>query len=318
MKAIVCRRYGVLDLEEIAKPTPADDEVLVRVRAASVNAADLYFAKGKPYFARLIAGIRRPRFAGRGVDVAGEVEAIGRNVKTIKPGDAVFGVARGAFAEYACPKESKVAIKPANVTFEQAASTPVAASTALQGLRDKARVQPRQKVLVHGAGGGVGTFAVQIAKSLGAEVTAVTNTANADLMRTIGADHVIDYTREDFTRSGRRYDVIFECHLNGPLAALRRVLEPHGTCIVVGAAAGWLPHLLRRWLAKLVFRRLMSDDILMFVANINPVDLAAIATLVKNGKIAPVIGARYPLARTADAMRDLETGNAHGKLVITI
>src|SRR5947208_4489223 len=244
MKAIVYRNYGspdVLRLEEIEKPTAGDDEVLIKVRAAAVNPLDLLF-RGTSYMVRMITGLRKPKDTRLGVDVAGQVEAVGRNVTQFKLGDAVFGTCKGAFAEYVCASESAVVVKPDNVTFEQAASVPIAAITALQGLRlgglgDKGHIQPGQKVLINGASGGVGTFAVQLAKSFGADVTAVCSTRNVELVRSIGADRIIDYTREDFTRSGQHYDLIFDAVANCPLSALRRVLTPNGICAMVGAPA---------------------------------------------------------------------------------
>ena len=232
MKAIVYHNYGspdVLRFEEIEKPIAGDNEVLIKVRAASVNPLDWHFMRGTPYLVRLMAGLRKPKVTRLGVDVAGQVEAVGRNVTQFKPGDEVFGSCRGAFAEYACaPPSRALVMKPDNVTFEQAASVPVAAFTALQGLRDKGHIQPGQKVLINGAAGGVGTFAVQIAKSFGADVTGVCSTRNVDMVRSIGADQVIDYTQEDFTKSGQRYDLIFDCVGNHSLSACRRVLNPKG------------------------------------------------------------------------------------------
>ncbi len=227
MKAIVYHNYGspdVLRCEEIEKPTAGDDEVLIKVRAASLNPADWHFMTGMPYLIRMQAGLRRPKDPRLGIDVAGEVEAAGRNVTRFKPGDEVFGSCRGAFAEYACTSQSRLAMKPDNITFEQAASVPVAALTALQGLRDKGQIQPGQRILVNGAAGGVGTFAVQIGKWYGAEVTGVCSTRNVEMVRAIGADHVIDYTREDFTKSGQRYDIFLDCIGNHSLSACRRVL----------------------------------------------------------------------------------------------
>ncbi len=231
MKAIVYSNYGspdVLRCEVIEKLTPKDDEVLIKVRAASVNPYDWHFMRGLPYFLRLRVGLRKPKDTRLGVDAAGQVETIGRNVTQFKPGDEVFGLCRGAFAEYACASESKLARKQGNVTFEQAASVPIAGLTALQGLRDKGQLQPGQKVLINGAAGGVGTFAVQIAKSFGAEVTGVCSTRNVDMVRSIGADHVIDYTQEDFTKKEQRYDLILDCIANHSLSAFRRVLTGCG------------------------------------------------------------------------------------------
>src|SRR5712691_2830069 len=239
MKAIVYRTYGspnVLHLEETATPTPTDDQVLIRVRAASVNPYDWHFMRGKPYIMRMmIGGLRKPKDTRLGVDFAGTVEAVGKNVTRFKPGDEVFGGRTGAFAEYVCVRESRaVALKPANVTFEQAASVPIAGITALQGVRDKGKVQPGQKVLIYGASGGVGTFAVQIAKSMGADVTGVCSTKNLDMVRSLGADHVIDYTKEDFTKGDQRYDVILDNVANHSLSECRRVLNPDGKYVLIG------------------------------------------------------------------------------------
>src|ERR1700733_273068 len=244
MKAIVYHRYGspdVLQWEEIEKPAPGDNEVLIRVRAASVNPLDWHFMRGMPYVVRIPAGLRKPKVTGLGVDVAGQVEAVGRNVTQLKPGDEVFGSCRRAFAEYVCASDSSLVMKPDNVTFEQAASVPVAAFTALQGLRDKGHIQPKQKVLINGAAGGVGSFAVQIAKSFGADVTGVCSTRNVGMVRSIGADQVIDYTQEDFTKSGQRYDLLFDAVGNHSLFACRRVLTPKGVLIMAGGEGGrWM------------------------------------------------------------------------------
>jgi NADPH:quinone reductase-like Zn-dependent oxidoreductase len=234
MKAVVYYEYGspdVLRLEEVQKPTPKDNEVLLRVCAASVNPYDWHFMRGMPYLVRIPAGLRKPKVPRLGADVAGRVETIGRNVTQFKPGDEVFGTCRGAFAEYACASEAALVIKPDNLTFEQAAAAPIAALTALQGLRDKGHIQPAQKVLINGAAGGVGTFAVQIAKSFGAQVSAVCSTRNVDMVRSLGVDLVIDYTREDFTKSGQHYDLIFDLVANHSLSACRRVLNPKGIYI---------------------------------------------------------------------------------------
>src|SRR5437588_5880372 len=248
MKAIVYHSYGspdVLRLEEIEKPTAGDDEILIKVRAAAVNPLDLLF-RGTTYMVRVITGLRRPKDTRLGVDVAGQVEAVGRNVTQFKPGDAVFGTCKGAFAEYVCASESALVMKPDNVTFEQAASVPIAAITALQGLRlgglgDKGQIQGKHKVLINGASGGVGTFAVQIAKSFGADVTGVCSTRNVEMVRSIGADRVIDYTQRDFTKSAQHYDLLFDCMGNHSLSACRRVLNPKGVYIVVGGPSGpWM------------------------------------------------------------------------------
>ena len=241
MKAITCYRYGspdVLNYEDIEKPAPADNEVLIKVCAASVNPIDYHSMTGLPYLIRPMTGLRRPKHAGVGRDLAGRVEEVGRNVTRFKPGDEVFGPCQGAFAEYACPSESKLTMKPDNVTFEQAASAPVAGSTALQGLRDKGKVQLGQKVLINGASGGVGTFAVQIAKSFGADVTAVCSTRNVETVRSIGADRVIDYTKENFTSGEQRYDCIIDCYATHSLTEFRRILNPRGIYVGVGGPVG--------------------------------------------------------------------------------
>jgi NADPH:quinone reductase-like Zn-dependent oxidoreductase len=318
MKAIVCRNYGppdVLTCEEIAKPTPGDDEVLIRVRAASVNPVDRLF-EGTSYPVRLMTGLRKPKDTRVGTDVAGQAEAVGRNVTQFKPGDEVFGACRGAFAEYARIPESKLAMKPPNVTFEQAASVPVAALTALQGLRDKGKIQPGQKVLINGAAGGVGTFAVQIAKSFGAEVTGVCSTRNVEMLRSIGADQVIDYTQEDFTKSAQRYDVIFDCISNHSLSACRSILSPNGIVLIVGAKG--LGALLSRTLTALVLSRFGSQSFVVFIAKLSKEDLALIGNLMAGGKVTPVIDRRYKLSEVPDAIRHLETRHARGKIVITL
>jgi NADPH:quinone reductase-like Zn-dependent oxidoreductase len=319
MKAIVYHRYGspdVLKCEEIEKPTPADDEVLIKVRAAAINPADRLF-RGTSYIVRILTGLRKPKDTRLGRDVAGQVEAVGRNVTQFKPGDEVFGSCRGAFAEYVCTSESALVMKSNNVTFEQAASAPVAAFTALQGLRDKGQIQLGQKVLINGAAGGVGTFAVQIAKSFGADVTGVCSTRNVEVVRSIGADRVIDYTQEDFTKGTRRYDLIFDCVGNHSLSACRRVLNPHGICVLVGA-----PHkvwiVLIRALKALVLSRLVSQNFVMFIARRSKEDLTIMRDLMKTGKVTPVIDKRYRLSEVPEAIRYLEEGHARGKVVITL
>ena len=315
MKAIVYRRYGspdVLELVEVEKPIPSADEVLIRVRAASVNPYDRHFMRGEPFLVRAMTGLRRPKESRTGVDVAGEVESVGPNVKELKPGDAVFGSARGAFAEYACT--SKVIRKPAGATFEDAAAVPVAGFTALQAVRNRGRVQPGEKVLIHGAAGGVGTFAVQIAKALGAEVTAVSRTENLDLLRSIGADHVIDYTRDDFTKSGQ-YEVIIDCYATRPLATCRRALAPNGRYVMVGGPlGGFLASIAGLLAAKLLSNR--KARIVSAKNNLN--DLATLAELLESGKLKPVIDRRYTLSEVPDAIRYLETGRARGKIVIQV
>jgi NADPH:quinone reductase-like Zn-dependent oxidoreductase len=319
MRAIVYTEYGppdVLQFAELAKPTPKDDEVLIRVCVASLNALDWRLMIGKPVFARLFAGgLRKPKDGRPGRDVAGQVESVGRNVTQFKPGDEVFGTCLGACAEYACAFESKLALKPANVTFEDAAAVPVAALTALQGLRDKGRIQRGQKVLVDGASGGVGTFAVQIAKSFGAEVTAVCSTRNVDTARSIGADHVMDYTQEDFTRSGQRYDLILAANAYHSIFDYRRVLSQNGIFVMVGG--GWAQIFQIVLLGPLL--SLMGSRRMSFIgAKINKKDLVLLKDLLETGKVVPVIDRRYPFSGAAEAFRYLGEGHAKGKVVITV
>jgi NADPH:quinone reductase and related Zn-dependent oxidoreductases len=319
MKAIVYSRYGppdVLQFRDVEKPVPNDDEVLIKVHAASVNPVDRLF-RGTSYIGRILTGLRKPKDTRLGVDVAGQVEAVGKNVTQFKPGDQVFGACRGAFAEYACPSESALVIKPDNVTFEQAASVPVAAFTALQGLRDKGQIQPGQKVLINGAAGGVGTFAVQIARSFGAEVTGVCSTRNLEMVRSIGADRVIDYTQEDFTKGTQRYDLIFDCVSNHSLSAIRRVLNPNGICVIAGGPSKvWM--VLIRGLKALVWSRFVSQNFGLFIARRRKEDLTIMRDLMKAGKVTPVIDRRYSLSEVPDAIRYLEEGHARGKVVITL
>jgi NADPH:quinone reductase-like Zn-dependent oxidoreductase len=322
MKAIVYCDYGspeVLELEDVEKCVPSDDQVLIRVRAAAVNPLDWHFMRGTPYIARAGMGLRKPKSIRLGVDFAGTVESVGRNVRRLKPGDEVFGGRTGAFAEYVCVREDgAVVLKPANLTFEQAAAVPVAAVTALQGLRDEGKLQPGQKVLINGASGGVGTFAVQIARALGAEVTGVCSTRNVELVRSIGADRVIDYTRENFTESGERYDVILDMVGNHSLLASRRVLKPDGKYVLVGGPKGrWLDPLPRAFRA-LVLSWFVPQDMGMFIADLNKEDLTVLRDLMQAGKVTPVIDRRYTLSDAPAAIGYLETGRARGKVVITI
>jgi NADPH:quinone reductase-like Zn-dependent oxidoreductase len=323
MKAVVYHHYGspdVLKWEEMERPTAGDDEVLIKVRAASVNPLDWHFMRGLPYMVRMMLGLRQPKDKRLGVDVAGQVEAVGRKVTQFKPGDEVFGACRGAFAEYACASESALAMKPENVTFEQAASVPVAAFTALQGLRDKGQIQPGQKVLINGAAGGVGTFAVQIAKSFGADVTGVCSARNVDMVRSIGADRVIDYTREDFTKSGLRYDLLFDGIGNHSLSACRRVLNPKGIYVPFGGSAGrWMIGALARAIAARVMAPFVSQKlVIFFLAKTSKDDLAILRELMATGKVTPVIDRRYSLSEVPEAIRYLEEGHARGKVVITL
>jgi len=317
MKAAVRTRYGppdVVQITDVEKPVPMDNEVLIKVRAASVNPLDRYFMRGAPLI-RLIPGLRTPKHKVLGADIAGRVEAVGRNVKQFQPGDGVFGVCRGAFAEYVCAIEDKLALKPANCSFDDAAAVPVAAITALQGFRDKGRIQPGHKVLVDGASGGVGTFAVQIAKSFGAEVTAVCSTRNVDTARSIGADHVIDYMREDFTRSGQRYDLIMGANAHRSIFDYRRALSQDGIYVLVG---GGLVRIFQAMLLAPLLSLISSKKTCFFIANINQKDLVFLKELLEAGKVVPVIDRRYPLSGVAEALRYLEEGHAQGKVVITV
>ena len=322
MKAIVYHNYGspdVLKCEEIEKPALADDEVLIKVHAASVNPIDRFF-RGRPYLTRIMTGLRKPKYTRLGVDVAGQVEAVGRNVTEFKPGDEVFGACRGAFAEYACAPKSKLALKPDNVTFEQAAAVPVAGLTALQGLRDKGKIQPGQKVLINGAAGGVGTFAVQVAKSFGADVTGVCSTRNVDMVRSIGADHVIDYSRADFTKSTQRYDLIFDLVANHSLLACRRVMNPDGIYVAAGiiGLGESMIRILAHMIKTIVLPRFVSQKFVTLIAKINTADLTVLRELMATGKITPVIDRRYSLSEVPEAVRYLESKRARGKIVITL
>ena len=320
MRAIVCNTYGVLELQEIDKPDIMDDGVLVRVHASSVNPADRYSTLGTPYVARPMMGLLKPRTNRVGTDFAGTVEAVGKDVTEFRPGDEVFGGKGGAYAEYVCvPQDRAVVPKPADVTFEQAAAVPVAALTALQGLRDKGQVRPGHKVLINGASGGVGTFAVQIAKSFGAEVTGVCSTRNVDLVRSIGADHVIDYTREDFTRSDQRYDLMLDVAGSRSWSECRRVLNPQATLVIVGAPKGNrligpLSHIVKVRLAALR----SSQKVVFLIAKFNKPDMVVLRELLEAGKVTPVIDRRYELSEIADALRYLGEGHAQGKIVIAV
>ena len=325
MKAIRYDRYGspdVLKFEDIEVPAVGDDDVLIRVRAASVNPLDWHFMRGAPYLVRLAAGLSRPRAGRLGADMAGSVEAVGKNVTEFRPGDEVFGglEARGTLAEYiTIRRDGTVLTKPGGLTFEQAASVPVAAFTALQALRDKGRVQAGHKVLVNGASGGVGTFAVQLAKVFGAEVTGVCSTANVELVASIGADRVIDYTREDFTRAGKQYDLVIDIAGNRTLAETRRVLAPKGVLVAVGGPdkGRWIGPL-GRSVRMMLLSPAVSQRMVSFLARQNKADLAVLRELLQTGKITPVIDRTYPLAEAAEAIRYLETGHARGKVAITV
>ena len=319
MKAIVYDSPDALKLEDIEKPSAGDDEVLLKVRAASVNALDVGLLR-HPFLRRIVSGLSKLKNSRPGRDVAGQVEAVGSNVTQFKPGDAVFGWCGGAFAEYACTPQSRLVIKPDNASFEQAAAVPLAGITALQGLRDAGKVQPGQKILINGASGGVGTFAVQIAKSLGADVTAVCSTRNVDQARSIGADHVIDYTREDFTKSGQHYDLIFDLVANHSFSARRRVLNPKGTYIGAGIVGlgGSMVRLLAHQITELLCSLFVTQKFVTLMAKISKEDLAILGELIEAGKITPVIDKYYSLSEAPAAIRYLEQGHARGKVVITL
>jgi NADPH:quinone reductase-like Zn-dependent oxidoreductase len=321
MKAAVYHGYGLADvvhIEDVAKPVPKDDEVLIQVRAASVNPLDAGLMKGKPHTFRLFFGLLKPRLSRPGVDVAGDVETVGAKVTRIKAGDQVFGSCRGAFAEYACTSESKLAIKPDDMTFEEAASVPVAGLTALQGLRDKGRVRRGQKVLIHSAAGGVGTFAVQIAKWMGAEVTGVCSSSKVELVRSIGADRVIDYTREDFTKGTERYDVIFDCYVNHSLTAYKRVLNRNGIFVMVGGPSRrWFIQLMTPLLQALLLAPVVSQKFVTFIAKIRQEDLELLRELMAAGRVKPIIDRCYRLSDVSEAIRYLDGRHARGKVVVS-
>jgi NADPH:quinone reductase-like Zn-dependent oxidoreductase len=320
MRAIVCNTYGALELQEIDKPHVTDDGVLVRVSASSVNPADRYSTMGTPWVVRPMTGLVRPRSNRVGTDFAGTVEAVGKDVTQFRPGDEVFGGKSGAYAEYVVvPQDRAIVRKPARLTFEQAGGVGAAALTALQGLRDKGHLQSGQKVLINGASGGVGTFAVQIAKALGAEVTGVCSTRNVDLVRSIGADHVVDYTREDFTRADRSYDLLFDVAGSRSWSACRRVLNPQATLVMVGAPKG---NRLLGPLGHVVALRLAavrgSQKATFFVAKFNRPDMVVLRDLLEAGTVTPVIDRRYELSEIADAFRYLGEGHAQGKIAVTV
>jgi NADPH:quinone reductase-like Zn-dependent oxidoreductase len=324
MKAVTHCEYGgpdVLKVEEVEKPVPNDNQLLVKVRAAAVNPLDLTI-RGSLLF-RPLSGLRKPKDTRLGVDYAGTVEAVGKNVTQFKPGDEVFGGKTGAFAEYiGVLPDRAVVLKPANMTFEQAASVPVAAITALQGLRDKGKIQAGQKVLINGASGGVGTFAVQIAKSFGTEVTGVCSTRNVDLVRSIGADHVIDYTKEDFTKSDQRYDLIFDLIGNHSFSERRRILTPNGICVMAGiGGAGWHDGILGRLAGELngyLRSRFTSQKFIAYIAQFNKADMSILADLMQAGKVTPVIDRTYKLSEVSRALWYLQEGHARGKVVLNL
>ena len=323
MKAVVYTKYGppdVLELKETEKPAPKDDEVLIRVHATSIVFSDLAFVKGKPFLVRLIgSGLMKPKHTILGVDVAGKIEAVGRNARQFRPGDEVYGdlseYGRGSYAEYVCAPEKALALKPTNCSFEEAAAVPESAVVALQGLRDKGRIQPGQKVLVNGASGGIGTFAVQIAKSFGAEVTGVCSTRNLDMVRSIGADHVIDYTQEDFARNGQRYDLILATAGYRSIFDYRRALIPGGIYVVTGGSMAQIfqPMLLGPWISMTG-----SEKMVNLTNRPNQKDLFFLKELIEAGKIKPVIDRCYTLSEIAEALRYYEKGHARGKVVITV
>jgi len=321
MKAIVSHRYGrpdVLELRDVDKPVIEDHQVLVRVHASSVNPAEWYRVTG-PYFARIAEGLRKPKHPSMGADLAGRVEAVGRNVKEFQPGDEVLGTSGGSWAEYACAREARLVPKPANLSFEEAAAVPVAAITALQALRDKGRIQQGQKVLINGASGGVGTFAVQIAKSFGAEVTGVCSTRNVEMVRSLGADHVVDYTQEDFTQRGERHDLMLDIAGSRSFSDFRRALTGEATVVLVGGRMtyrghGPLPHLVRTLLAS----RGRSQTVKFFVAKITKEDLVFLQELLEAGKVTAVIDRRYELSQVPEALTYLGEGHARAKVIITV
>lgn len=321
MKAIVYTHYGspdVIRLKEVEEPTPREDEVLIKVHAASVNAADWHYLRGAPFLFRMESGFPKPKNPFLGADVAGRVEAVGRNVTQFQPGDEVFGdlsiSGRGTFAEYVCAREDALALKPANISFEEAAAVPVAAVTALQGLRT-GKIQSGQKVLINGASGGVGTFAVQIAKAFGAEVTAVCSTRKLEMVRSIGADHVIDYTQEDFARNGQRYDLILAANGYRSISDYKRALSPTGMYVMSGGTMAQMFEvmLLGPWMSRNGSQKMGNS-----AAKPDQKDLVFVKELLEAGKVVPVIDRCYPLSETADALRYLEEGHARGKIVITI
>ena len=322
MKAVTYRCYGspdVLEYGVVEKPVPGDDEVLVRVRAAGVNPLDWHYMRGSPYIMRLGSGIGAPSDPRIGVDFAGTVEAVGANVSRFKPGDDVFGGRNGAFAEFlVVPEDRAIALKPANVSFEQAAAVSIAAITALQALRDKGGLEPGQKVLINGASGGVGTFAVQIAGAMGAEVSGVCSTRNVEMVRSIGADHVFDYKKENYTESGNEYDLIVDMVGNHSLFANRSVLTENGKLVIVGGAKGdWLGPLLRP-IGTMIQGPFVDQEMHVLFAQLEQSDMELLADMMEDGRVAPVLDRTYPLSETAEAIRYSETGRARGKIIVSI
>ena len=320
MKAIVQTGYGspdVFQLREIEKPVIDDDGVLLRVHAASVNALDWHLMRGIPSIIRLTTGLRRPKSPVPGVDAAGTVESVGRNVTRFRPGDEVFGMRTGAFAEYVAGKERNFVAKPVGLSFEQAAAVPVAGETALQGLRDKGQIRPGQKVLVNGASGGVGTFAVQVAKAFGANVTGICSPRNVDLVRSIGADRVMDYTHEDFVRDGQRYDMLFDVAWTHSGSDCRRVLTPNGIHVLAGQSSREKPSILPLLLAPLV-SRFRRQKLVSYIAKHSNADLVALKELIEAGKVTPIIDRTFPLREVPEAVRYLGEGHPRAKIVITV
>jgi NADPH:quinone reductase-like Zn-dependent oxidoreductase len=324
MRAIVYREYGgpnVLGIEDVDMPDVSDDGVLVRILGSAVNPGDWDILNGRPYVLRPMTGLRGPKNKVLGLAVAGRVKAVGSSVTLFQPGDEVYaGIGKGGFAEYVCVSQEALAPKPSNLTFEQAAAVPIVGVSALQGLRDAGHVQPGQKVLINGASGGVGTFAVQIAKSMGAEVTGVCSTRNVDLVRSLGADHVIDYTREDFTENGKQYDLIFDNVGNRSLSDYRRALEPKGTLLTNSnkGRGHWIGGFLRRAIQALLVSPFVSQRLRPFAATEKSEDLAVLTELIESGKVTPVIDGTYPLSETAEALRHYGEGHTRGKVVISV
>jgi NADPH:quinone reductase-like Zn-dependent oxidoreductase len=324
MRAVVHHEYGppdVLRLEEVEKPAPKDDQLLVRVRAVSVNPLDWHIVRGTPYLMRIVAGLRKPKDLRVGMDLAGTVEAVGGKVTRFKPGDEVFGGSDGAFAEYVCVAQDKAASKPTNLTFEQAAAAPVAGLTALRVLRNRVQVRPGLKLLINGASGGVGTFAVQIAKAHGAHVTGVCSTRNVELVRSLGADAVVDYTKDDFTKAGPRFDAILDSVGNRSLSEFRRALVPDGRYLMVGGGGvqdQGLTGPLARLFRAAIMSKFVSQDMGFFMSKGNVHDWDALRDLMQAGKVTPVIDRSYPLSEIAEAMAYVENGHAAGKVVLRV
>jgi NADPH:quinone reductase-like Zn-dependent oxidoreductase len=321
MKAIVYTKYGspdILELKEIEKPTPKDDEVLIQISAASVNPLDWHIMRGSPFILRVMTGLFKPRITRLGRDVAGKIESVGRNVTLFKKGDEVFGSCTGAFAEYVCVSELKLVLKPDNITFEQAATLNIAALTALQSLRDKGRIKPGQKVLINGASGGVGTFAVQLAKVFNTEVTGVCSTNNIEMVRSIGADYILDYTKEDVTKTGKHYDIFLDCYANRSLLACKRVLNSGGIYIAVGGPVYSLISILISSMTAIVLSWFVSQKFVSLLTKINKDDLTFIGELMVSEKVKAVIGRQFKLSEVPEAIRYIEDGHTKGKIVIII